>query len=454
MWDPVEVLKEYVRLPSVSADAAYAGGIRDTVAFLESLLRRSGFAVEVVPTGRNPILLAERGGDPSWPRVLIYGHYDVQPPDPLDKWTTPAFEPSIRNGRLYARGAADNKGPFLAHLAAAAQLFEDKPDLPLRVLFLIEGEEEIGSPSFAPFLREHGARLAADFVFMSDTGSLRPDQVTVTCGLRGIATLEVEVTGPRMDLHSGLHGGVLLNPIEALAGILASLHTADGRVNVPGFHDDVRPVQAWEREELKRLGQSEAAYRKFLGIPAFRTTRGVSPFEAIRFLPTLEFNGIGGGYQGEGPKTVIPAVARAKISCRLVPDQKPARIAKLVEKAIRARAPRGVKVKVTHGHRGDAYVVVPPDRPNTPRTQRPALARGFRALHAGVADVFGKPPLYLREGGSVPIVAALRRELGIDSVLLGLCLPEDNLHAPDESFDLGMFERGSRVVRRVLEATA
>jgi acetylornithine deacetylase/succinyl-diaminopimelate desuccinylase-like protein len=216
----------------------------------------------------------------------------------------------------------------------------------------------------------------------------------------------------------------------------------------------VRPVPAWERAEVRKLGQSEAAYRKFLGVPAFRTPRGATPFEAVRFHPTLEFNGIGGGYQGEGSKTVIPSVAKAKISCRLVPDMRPAEIARLVERTLRARAPKGVRVNVIQGHTGEPYVVVPPDRPNTPKNQRPALARAFRAAHAGVKEVFGKPPLYLREGGSVPIIAAIQRELGLDCVLLGLFLPEDNLHAPDESFHLGMLEKGMAVSRRILEGAA
>jgi len=329
------------------------------------------------------------------------------------------------------------------------------PDLPLRITFMIEGEEEMGSPSFPAFLAQQRERLAkADFVYLSDTGSPREDQIVITCGLRGLVLFDLEVTGSRMDLHSGLHGGVLRNPIQALAEICASLHSSDGRVNVPGFYDEVLEVEPWERAELAKLGQSEEQYREFLGIPAFHATAGFSPFESVRFLPTLEFNGIGGGYQGAGTKTVIPSKALVKISCRLVPNQSPAKIRALVYEAIRARLPADVTYRLVDQHEGLPYVVVPPGRPNTPPEQRPALARAFRAADAAVTEVFGRPPLYLREGGSVPIIADIRRVLGLDSVMLGLFLPEDNLHAPNESFHLGVMAKGIQASEKILEAVA
>jgi len=396
------------------------------------------------------VILARREGDPSWPHVIIYGHYDVQPADPFELWESEPFEPEVRGDRLYGRGAADNKGPLLVHLTALGELLEKHPDLPLRVSVMVEGEEEIGSPSFGTFLREQGPRLDGDFVLLSDTGNPSEDQVVITCGLRGIMTFEVEMIGPRTDLHSGLHGGVLRNPIQALAELIATLHDAEGRVAIDGFYDDVMPVEAWEREEIKRLGVSEAAYREFLGISEFYTPPGYTPFEAIRFLPTLECNGIGGGYQGEGSKTIIPSRAFAKLSCRLVANQDPDKIAQLVEKTLRERCPSGVKMKVRMGHKGAPYVVVPPDRPNTPPDQNAALAEAFRAMDRAVSEVFGRPPVYAREGGSVPIIADIRRELGLDSLMLGLFLPEDNLHAPNESFHLGVMRRGIEVSRRVL----
>jgi acetylornithine deacetylase/succinyl-diaminopimelate desuccinylase-like protein len=423
--------------------------------FISGLLGSIGFEVEVVRTDLHPIVLAHRGGDPRWPHVVIYGHYDVQPADPLELWRTPAFEPTIIGNRIYGRGAADNKGPLLTNVAAVAQALEEDPALPLRITFLIEGEEEMGSPSFPKFLERYADRLRqADFVFLSDTALPNPDQVVLTCGLRGLALFDVHLTGAKGDLHSGLHGGVLRNPIQALAEILATLHTPEGRVNVPGFYDDVLDVHPWEREELRRLGTDERAYAEFLGIDTFYTTPGFNPFESSRFQPTLEFNGIGGGYQGEGTKTVIPSKAFAKISCRLVPNQRPERIKKLVMDTIRARVPKGIRLEFVDQHQGDPYVVVPPGRSNTPPDQSPVLARAFQATEQAVREVWGRAPLYLREGGSVPIISDIKRVTGLDSVMMGLFLPEDNLHAPNESFNLDVMRKGTETTRRMLRALA
>lgn len=455
MFDPVEKLKEFIRHPSVSTDSKFRDGMKGAQEFVSGLLRSLGFTVEVVATELHPIIFAQRGGDKSWPHILIYGHYDVQPADPLSLWKTPAFEPTIVGNRIYGRGAADNKGPLITNIAAIAQALEANPQLPLRITFLIEGEEEMGSPSFPKFIESYADRLReADFVFLSDTALPNEQQVVLTCGLRGLALFDVQVTGPKGDLHSGLHGGVLHNPIQALAEILATLHTPEGRVNVPGFYDGVLDVHPWEREELKKLGADEKAYAEFLGIDAFYTTPGFSPFESVRFQPTLEINGIGGGYQGEGTKTVIPSKAFAKISCRLVPNQQPDAIKKLVMDTIRARTPKGVKVEFVDQHKGDPYVVVPPDRSNTPKDQSPVLARAFRAAEQAVTEVWGRPPLYLREGGSVPIIADIKRKTGLDSVMFGLFLPEDNLHAPNESFNLDVMKKGTETTRRMLLALA
>ncbi|MDP3073163.1 MAG: M20/M25/M40 family metallo-hydrolase [Opitutaceae bacterium] len=455
MFDPVEKLKEFIRHPSVSTDPAFREGMKGAQGFLAGLLRSLGFTVEEVATDLHPIIWAQRGGDPKWPHVVIYGHYDVQPADPLNLWKTPAFEPTIVGNRIYGRGAADNKGPLMTNIAAVAQALEANPGLPLRITFLVEGEEEMGSPSFPKFLERYAAKLReADFVYLSDTALVDEHQVVITCGLRGLALFDVQVTGPKSDLHSGLHGGVLRNPIQALAEILATLHTPDGRVNVPGFYDDVRDVHPWEREELKKLGGDEKAYAKFLGIDTFYTTPGFTPFESLRFQPTLEFNGIGGGYQGEGSKTVIPSKAFAKISCRLVASQNPERIKKLVMDTIRARMPSGVQLHFTDQHNGEPYLVVPPDRSNTPPDQSPVLARAFRATETAVNEVWGRPPLFLREGGSIPIIASIKAKTGLDSVMFGLFLPEDNLHAPNESFNLDVMKRGIETTRRILTAVA
>jgi acetylornithine deacetylase/succinyl-diaminopimelate desuccinylase-like protein len=451
MFDPVEKLKEWIRCQSVSTDSKYREGMQASQKFVSDLLGSMGFKVEVVKTDIHPIVLASRGGDPKWPHVIIYGHYDVQPADPVALWKTPPFEPTIVGDRIYGRGAADNKGPLMTNIAAVAQLLEENPKLPLRITFLVEGEEEMGSPSFPAFLKTHADRLReADFVYLSDTALPNKDQVVITCGLRGLALLDLVVTGPKGDLHSGLHGGVLRNPIQALAEIISTLHTAEGAVNVPGFYDGVLDVEPWERAELAKLAGDGKAYMDFLGIDAFYTTPGFSPFEAIRFQPTLEFNGIGGGYQGEGTKTVIPSKAFAKISCRLVPRQDPDRIKKLLMEAIRARAPKGVKIEFVDQHKGDPYVVVPPGRPNTPKDQSPVLAKAFRATETAVTAVWGRPPLFLREGGSVPIIADIKKSTGLDSVMLGLFLPEDNLHAPNESFSLDVMRKGIETAKRIL----
>ncbi|HEY1764916.1 MAG TPA: M20/M25/M40 family metallo-hydrolase [Opitutaceae bacterium] len=450
MFDPVEKLKEFIRFPSVSTDPGFKEGMRGSQEFVSGLLASLGFKVEVVKTALHPIVLASRGGDPKWPHVVIYGHYDVQPADPVALWKTPPFEPTIIGNRIYGRGAADNKGPLMTNIAAVASLLEENPALPLRITFLVEGEEEMGSPSFPKFLETHAARLReADLVYLSDTALPNERQVVITCGLRGLALLDVVVTGAKGDLHSGLHGGVLRNPIQALAEICASLHTPEGAVNIAGFYDGVLDVEPWERAELAKLAGDEKAYKEFLGIDTFYTVPGFSPFEAVRFQPTLEFNGIGGGYQGEGTKTVIPSKAFVKISCRLVPRQDPERIKKLVRDAVLARAPKGVKIDFVDQHKGEPYVVVPPGRPNTPKDQSPVLARAFRAADSAVSAVWGRSPLYLREGGSVPIIADIKKATGLDSVMLGLFLPEDNLHAPNESFNLDVMKKGVETAKRI-----
>ncbi len=455
MFDPVEKLKEYIRFASVSTDSAFKEQMELTRDFAAGLVESLGLSVEIVDTKGHPIVLGRRGGDPSWPHVLIYGHYDVQPADPPELWETGPFEPIEKDGRLFGRGAADNKGPQMAHLAAVGQLLEEQPDLPLRITFILEGEEEIGSPSLRPFLQERRAELSeADLVLLSDTLSPSAEQMVVTVGLRGVIELEVRVTGPNGDLHSGLHGGAVYNPVQALTEICASLHTADNRVDIAGFYDDVAEVEDWERDELAKLGGDEEQYKTLVGVDAFHAMEGYTPFEAVRYLPTLEFNGIGGGYQGEGSKTIVPSKAFAKITCRLVGNQDPETIFDLVEKAVLDRAPQGVRVEVKRGHKGAPYLVVPPGRPNTPGDQPERLARAFTAADAAISQVFGRPPLFLREGGSIPIIADIKSTLGLDSVMIGLFLPEDNLHAPNESMDLGVLENGIQVSKRILESLA
>lgn len=437
---PVEALKKYVSYPSVSADPAFLDGVTGARDFACSMLKSLGFSVDLIPTPIHPIIVGTRG-DPSWPGIVIYGHYDVQPPDPLDLWTSDPFVAKERKGRLYGRGAADNKGPQIVHMAALARALNKKPDLPLRITYLIEGEEEIGSPSFRPFLENGKKQLEGDFLLVSDTGSPGPEQLAITTGLRGLVALEVKVFGPRQDLHSGVHGGALLNPLQALARACASLHNEEGKVTVPGFYDDVKPPQEWEREELGKLPITESAYAKFLGAPDFFPPPGFSPLEAIRFCPTLEFNGIGGGYQGEGSKTVIPSEAFAKITCRLVPDQSAEDIAVKVEHALRSAFPSAVRVEVHAKGGGDPYVILPPGKPGCDHSANSLINHAFPLAERCIDRSFGCRPLYLREGGSIPIIRDLKEIAGLDSLMLGLFTNEDNLHAPDESFNLEIMDK-------------
>jgi len=433
--DPLQALKDYVAYPSVSADSAFSSGVAGARDFACSQLQDLGFSVDLVDTPIHPIIVATRG-DPAWPGIVIYGHYDVQPPDPVDLWTSKPFEAQERNGRLYGRGAADNKGPQIVHMAALARALKKNPNLPLRITYLIEGEEEIGSPSFRQFLEQGKDRLRGDFLLVSDTGSPGPEQLAVTTGLRGLVALEVKVYGPKQDLHSGVHGGALLNPLQALARACASLHDEQGRVTVPGFYDAVQAPQDWERDELSRLPITESSYANFLGTPEFFPPPGYSPLEAIRFCPTLEFNGIGGGYQGEGSKTVIPAEAFAKITCRLVPDQSADDIAEKVQAALQSAFPSAVRVEVKTKGGGDPYVILPPGKPGATAKAGSLMAKAFPLAENCIEQSFGTRPLYLREGGSIPIIRDLKEVVGLDSLMLGLFTNEDNLHAPDESFNL------------------
>ncbi len=455
MFDPVATLKDYVRFPSVSTDPGYAEGMTGARRFAAGLLERLGFTVEEVATDLHPILVAERLGNPDWPHVVLYGHYDVQPADPFELWTTPPFEPVERDGRLYGRGAADNKGPTIVHMAALARVLEARPDLPLNLTYVIEGEEETGSPSMPKFFDAHAKRLGeADFMLVSDTGSPNTEQIVITTGLRGLVALEVEVSGPRSDLHSGVHGGAVYNPIHALTELCASLHTPEGAVNVPGFYDDVLPVFDWERAELARYPETVESYRAMLDVPAFHPAPGLTALEAVRFGPTLEFNGIGGGYQGAGTKTVIPSKAFAKITCRLVANQDPAKIQARLMEALEARCPPGVRLRLSDRGGAGAYLVVPPGRPNTPADQPVALAGAFRAAEGAIESSFGRGPLYLREGGSIPVIADFKNRAGLDALMIGLFTPADNLHAPDESFDLGLMDRAITAFERIFREIA
>lgn len=451
----LETLKSYVRFPSVSTDPAFADGMKGARDYATGLLEQLGFTVEAVETERHPILYAERIGNPEWPHLVLYGHYDVQPADPLNLWTSEPFNPQVRDGRIYGRGAADNKGPTIVHMAALSKVLEKCPDLPLNLTYVIEGEEEIGSPSMSKFFDTHGERLGkADFLLVSDTGSPSAGQIVVTTAIRGLVDLEIKLKGAKSDLHSGIHGGAVYNPLQALTEICASLHNPDGSVNVLGFYDDVLPIHDWEREQLARYPETDESYREMLGVRGFYPAKGLSPLEAVRFGPTLEFNGLGGGYQGEGSKTVIPSEAFAKITCRLVADQDPEKIQEAVIAAIEARCPDALELNIRRGGSGEPYMVVPPGRPNTPADQPDSLARAFKSAEDAIEKAFGKPPIYLREGGSIPVIADFKNRAGLDSLMIGLFTPQDNLHAPDESFDLSIMENGISAFEEIIKGIA
>ena len=455
MFDPVEALKEYIRFPSVSTDPSYASGMQGARAYVNARLEALGFSVETIETDLHPILLAERHGNPNWPHVVLYGHYDVQPADPFDQWTTDAFDPVVRDGRIYGRGAADNKGPTIVHMAALACVLEKYPQLPLNFTYVIEGEEEIGSPSMSKFFDQYGERLRkADFMLVSDTGSPNTNQIVITTALRGLVDLEIKLKGPKVDLHSGIHGGAVYNPLQALSEICASLHNPDGSVNVPGFYDGVEPLMDWERAELQRYPETVESYQALLDVPAFAPAKGLNPLEAVRFGPTLEFNGIGGGYQGKGSKTVIPSEGFAKITCRLVANQDPAHVQDKVVAAITDRCPDGVRLSVRRGAVAPAYLVVPPDRPNTPMDQPKSLAKAFRSTEIALTENFGQAPIYLREGGSIPVIADFKARAGLDALMVGLFTPVDNLHAPDESFDLQLMQKAIAAFEQIFVTIA
>lgn len=429
-------LAEFLRIPSVSADSRHAGDIRKAADFVADHLRRAKLDVEIVPTAGHPIVVAEKTGIPNAPTLLIYGHYDVQPPDPLELWITGPFEPTVRNGNIHARGATDDKGQVFTYLKALEAWSETGNRIPINVKVIIEGEEEVGSKAIGIYLREQKERLACDYVVISDTCQLGPDLPAITYGLKGIAYFEIRVQGPNRDLHSGTFGGSVQNPANALAAMLAALKGPDGKINVPGFYDDVVELGPEERMRLRELPFDVEGFRKDLGVPELFGEAGYSTLEHRWVRPTCDINGIFGGYQGEGSKTVLPAKAGAKVSFRLVPKQDPAKIETQFRNYLKSNCPPGVTFEVLAYQRSEA-VVVP--------VEGPAVQAAARAMEAG----FGKKPVFIREGGSIPIVSDFKAVLGADSLLLGFGLPDDNTHSPNEKFCLRDFHRGIKTAARL-----
>jgi acetylornithine deacetylase/succinyl-diaminopimelate desuccinylase-like protein len=427
----LEHLLSFLRIPSVSADPAFAGEVRKCAEWLAGAFRDAGFDAEAEDTGGHPAVVAEWRGAPEAPTILVYGHYDVQPADPLEAWTSEPFEPSVRGDDLVARGASDDKGQIFCHLAGAGAHLAARGRLPVNLVFLIEGEEESGSVHLEGFIEKHRARLSCDAVVVSDSAQFAPGAPAVTYGLRGLAYLQVTLRGPALDLHSGSFGGAVLNPANALGRMIGSLHDESGKVAVPGFYDTVRPLEEWEREMFARLPFDEEAYKSDLGVESLWGEQGYSALERVWARPTLDVNGIWAGYTGEGAKTVIPSTASAKLSCRLVPDQDPVAVAEAVASRVRDLCPPGCTAEVEI-FKGARPVLVPVDVPAV-RAARKALEQGF-----GVA------PVLIRAGGSIPVVEVFGRVLGAPVVLMGFGRPDDRAHGPDEKLNLIDFRKGAQ----------
>jgi succinyl-diaminopimelate desuccinylase len=422
-------LFELLRIPSVSADSRHAADVRRAADWVGNQFRQLGLKTETIETAGHPLVYAESPPVAGAPVALVYGHYDVQPPDPLGEWITPPFEPTIRRGNVYARGATDDKGQMLTHVKSVEAWLKSHGKLPLQVKFLIEGEEEVGSPNLYAYLPQAKEKLACDVVVISDTSQFAPGQPAITYGLRGIAYYELRLTGPKQDLHSGTFGGAVTNPANALARMLAALVDDRGRIAVPGFYDDVLPLSAREREEFARLAFDEAKFQAQLGVTGLTGEEGYTTLERRWARPTCDVNGLWSGYQGEGAKTVLPARAGAKFSFRLVPNQDPHRLTTSLRAYLESLCPAGITMELIDFH-GAPAALTPLDSPY--------ISAAAQAIERG----FGKRPVFIREGGSIPIVTAFQRELGAAALLLGWGLDDDNTHSPNEKFCLADFHRG------------
>ncbi len=438
----LEDLFSFLRFPSISTDSRHAGDVRACADWLISKLSGMGLTSKLHETPQHPIVIARNAHVPGRRTVLIYGHYDVQPVDPLDLWTSDPFQPEIREGRIWARGATDNKGQMMAHALGVEKTLRAHKELPVNLIFLFEGEEEIGSPSLASFLLQHRDELRCDVIAISDTGMVAPGVPTLGYGLRGVTCCEAILRGPKGDLHSGLFGGAVANPAAAIARLVSSLHTPDGRVAIDGFYDQVRPLEDWERQmwaNVPSVGDED--FLKVTGSPGLFGESGYSSAERVWARPTAEVNGIGGGYQGEGSKTVIPAEAFVKLSFRLVPDQDPKDIIELVKTHLERHCPPGVRIEVVPGHDGKPYITDP-------------NSKFGLAAQAALRSTFGAEPVLIREGGSIPIVQTFRDILGADTLLLGLALSDAQIHAPNENFPIENFEAGIRLNQALLTELA
>ncbi|KEO72180.1 dipeptidase [Anditalea andensis] len=432
-------LIDLLKIPSVSADPKFKGDVLQAAEFVkESLIKAGADKVEVCQTAGYPIVYGEKIIDPSAPTVLVYGHYDVQPADPYELWDSPPFEPVIKKteshpeGAVFARGSADDKGQFYMHVKAFEAMMQTN-ELPCNIKFMIEGEEEVGSNNLESFVKENKDKLKADVILISDTSMLSLETPSITVGLRGLAYMQVEVTGPNRDLHSGTYGGAVANPINILCQMIASLQDENNHITIPGFYDKVEELSLEYRAQLNKAPFDEADYKKKLNINELHGEKGYTTIERTGIRPTLDVNGIWGGYTGEGAKTVLPSKAYAKISMRLVPNQDHKEIATLFQNHFESIAPKSVKVKVTPHHGGQAAVV-------------PTDSAGYRAAEAAILDAFGKKAIPTREGGSIPITSLFQQELGLDPILLGFGLDTDAIHSPNEHYGVKNYFMGIETI--------
>ena len=437
----LEELIDFLKIPSISADSAFTADVQNAAEWVKNSLQKAGCTeVEIAPTPGHPIVYGEYILDEKLPTVLVYGHYDVQPPDPLDLWDSPAFEPVIKTtelhpeGAIFARGACDDKGQMYMHIKAFEWMTQND-QLPCNVKFMIEGEEEVGSDNLEAFIKNNTERLACDVILISDTGMISNTQPSITTGLRGLSYLEVVVTGPNRDLHSGLYGGAVANPINVLTKMIASLHDEHNQITIPGFYDKVEEVSAADRSKMAKAPFDLQAYKEALDLDEVYGEKGYSTSERQSIRPTLDVNGIWGGYTGEGAKTVIPSKAHAKISMRLVPHQDWEEIDQLFENHFKAIAPKGVTVDVISHHGGEPYVT-------------PTDNIGYVAAHKAYTDTFAVEPFPQRDGGSIPIVPLFEKVLGVKSVLMGFGLHSDAIHSPNEHFGLFNFYKGIETIPR------
>lgn len=429
----IDELLELLRIPSISADSKYSKDVARAADFIKKKLEEAGAEkAEICQTKGHPIVYAEKIIDPELPTVIVYGHYDVQPVDPLNLWDSPPFEPVIKDEKIYARGACDDKGQVYMHIKAFEGMMKTN-SLPCNVRFMIEGEEEVGSSNLGTWVKENKNRLKGDVILISDTSIIANDTPSIEAGLRGLSYVEVEVTGPNRDLHSGVYGGAVANPIQVLCQMITSLKDKDNHITIPGFYDDVTDLKKEERDELNKTPFNLDDYKKDLGVEDIMGENGYSTLERTGIRPTLELNGIWGGYTGEGSKTVLPSKANAKISMRLVPNQSSEKITKLFTDHFKKIAPPSVKVKVTPHHGGEP-VVTPTD------------STAYKAASKAMEKTFGKKPIPTRGGGSIPIVALFEKELGLKSVLMGFGLDSDLIHSPNEHYGIFNYMKGIETI--------